>query len=1061
MPPATIGLDAGSTTVKVVANVGGEIVHRSYRRHHGRCFEVAETMLGEAEAATGSKASRIVTGSAASAFAERLGAGYVHEVHAVAAAVRARFPRARTVIELGGQDAKMIHLEPRVSDSDDEALAFTSEMNERCAAGTGATLDRCLYRLGLSEHELTDFQLTEDEVPAVSAKCGVFAETDLVNLVKAGVPVARAVAALLDAIVRGNLAVLARGRPLAPPVILLGGPHAFIPALAEVWRRHLGSRWRSRGLPEPGPGDVVVPSDAAYFAAAGALCAAKAVERVAAARSGQSHARRRLSMTSTSTPSRKVRAGLGRDGVDGERELHRPRPPSLAARGETPLALGIDAGSTTVKAVVLEPGGAVRARVYRQATKGPLEDAQEVLAALAAELGSAASRIEAFGVTGYAADVLGPVLGADAAPVETLAHARAARHYVPDADVVCDVGGQDIKVLVLGKRGVECFFLSNQCAAGNGVLLEATARDLGVDVQRYAEVAFEAGRAPELTVGCAVFLDTERVTCQRDGFTPAEILAGMAAVLPRNIWENVVAAPSLAALGRVFVLSGGVQRNRAAVKAQLDYILQRHPEARVVLHPHPGEAGAIGAALIAREQRRSSGSRFVGVARALALRFASRNDESTRCRSCPSACPRTIVDASGEAERPIRFVTGFACERGAVLRTDARKSPSPRGNVDARNLLRVEASRLFRPARQTPEVSAAGRDVRIAIPRVLSMYRSAPFFLHYFEAIGVPRRNIVVGEMTSEALWRRAAGRGTVDACFPVKVTQAHVADLLARRSIRPFDVLFFPVLTHAVTAVTGCADTASCPVVAGTPLVTRAAFGCDASGRLPDGTRLVTPVLRLTDPIQLREGLLRAVREIVPALTEAEHDLALAEGRAGQRAFEASLEQDGARAIARARARRHTAIVLLARPYHADPGIHHDIGCELRALGRTTMSIRALPKSPSVLRELGSCSSLDVEAEGAWLTNSGDGEKVAAARIVASHPYLAAIEISSFKCGQDASLYGAIADAARTGGKPFLALHDLDETRPVGSLRLRLRTFLDALARYEDEVACREEAIA
>lgn len=291
-----------------------------------------------------------------------------------------------------------------------------------------------------------------------------------------------------------------------------------------------------------------------------------------------------------------------------------------------------------------------------------------------------------------------------------------------------------------------------------------------------------------------------------------------------------------------------------------------------------------------------------------------------------------------------------------------------------------------------------------------------------------------------------------MDACFPVKVTQAHVADLLARRAERPFDVLFFPVLTHALTAVRGCADTASCPLVAGTPLVTRAAFGCDEEGRLPDGARLLSPVLTLTRPAQLAARLFDAVRAIAPELTTDEHERALDRARAGQRRFEESLEREGAQAIARAAADGRAAIVVLGRPYHADPGIHHDIGSELHALGRTTLSVRALPKAREYLDDLGCCAaSLDLSDTGRSLTNSGDGEKLVGARIVAAHAYLAAIEICSFKCGQDASLYGEVAEVARRGGKPFLPLHDLDETRPVGSLRLRLRTFLDRLERYED----------
>jgi len=1019
----SVGIDVGSTTAKVVVVRDRFVVHRAYLRHRGDPRGAVRTLLEASSAHAERDAPRSVTGSAGSALAASLDASYVHEVHAVATAVRLHLPRAKTVVELGGQDAKMIHLQA------DGGLS--SEMNERCAAGTGATLDRCRYRLGLDEAVLASLAVPEGDLPVVSAKCGVFAETDLVNLIKTGVPLERALAAMLDAVVRGNLAVLARGRPLPPQVALLGGPHAFIPSLAALWRRHLIARWREYGVDHGASDDVVVAPHAEFFAAEGAVLAS--TMRTA-----------RLVRPRRAEPER-------RDAIASRAEVRRilPSPRAPSHGSDVGLALGIDAGSTTIKAVVLDAQDLLVAKVYRRADRGPLEDAREVLMAVARELGADASNVTSFGVTGYGADALGPVLGADAAPVETLAHARSALHFAADVDVVCDIGGQDIKVLLLDRGSVTRFHLSNQCAAGNGALLESTARDLGVPIERFAEVAASARRVPEMNVGCAVFLDTERVTCQRDGYSPGEILAGMASVLARNVWENVVAAPSIAALGRRFMLSGGVQQNAAAVTAQADYLRRRHPEVDIMVHPFPGEAGAIGAALAGRDAAAHRPSRFVGLPRAVGLTFAVRQDETTRCRRCPSACARTFVVASGGDSPQGEVATGHGCDRGAEIHdVRAPRETAASGKARARNLVRLEAERLFARATNVRVATHAGRGLRVGIPRVLSMFRSAPLFTHYLEAIGVPRDHIVTGGWTRESLFTQHAGRGVVDACFPAKVVQAHIAALLADRARAPFDVLFFPVLTHAVTAVAGTADTASCPVVAGTPFVTRAAF--ELSGALPRDVVLLTPTLRLTQPERFEADLFEAIRSVAPALGAAEHRAAVAEGRAAQRAFELGLERAGAAALAGAAAERRVAIVMLGRPYHADPGLHHDIGSELRSLGRTVLSLRALPKDPGMLTAAGCDASFDAGPGRASLTNSGDGEKLAAARVVGAHPYLAAIEVSSFKCGQDASLYGAVERLARRGGRPFLALHDLDETRPVGSLRLRLRTFLDAVERYE-----------
>jgi predicted CoA-substrate-specific enzyme activase len=1017
LPAAAVGLDVGSTTVKAVAVKDGAIAFRAYRRHQGRPLPEARALLAQAWA--GLEGARVaVTGSAGAGLARQLGVELVHEVHAVAAQARAAVPGVRTVIELGGQDAKMIHL--------DERGGITTEMNERCAAGTGVVIDRCAHRLGLPD-ALASLGVDGAALPTVSARCGVFAETDLVGLVKAGHRAEVALAALLEAIVRQNLIGLSRGRPLLGPVCLLGGPNAFIPALAASWQRQLQSRWRERGVEAAA---VVVPEDAALFAALGAVRLLDEVERVQTAR-GRKTQLDRCAAPLAPTPAR----------VPAAMTVERPAAPDPSPL-DGPLQLGLDAGSTTVKAVALDRAGAVVARAYRKSGDDVFADTAAVMAELAQTLGARAAAVGSLGVTGYAADLLGPLLGADAAPVETLAHARSALRFVPGADVVCDVGGQDIKVLMLEGGHVRDFRLSHQCAAGAGALLEATAAALGVPLDLVAEVTSRAERVPHFSLGCAVFLDTERVTAQRDGMQPSELLAGITAALPRIVWENVAAVPSLEALGRVFVLSGGVQRNAAAVRAQAAYIAERHPSARVVVHPFPGEAGAIGAALAGAAAVCERRTAFVGLEAASRLACTAVSDESTRCRRCPSHCSRTLLTPVGSTRT---LVTGHGCERGEQFEEPPNAAP-PR----PRDLVRLEVSRLFRAGYGVKVVSDVGRDLRIAIPRVLGQYRAAALFIHYFESLGVPRGQIRTGEFTSEALWRQFAGHGTTDACFPAKVAQAHVAALLAQRSTTPFDVLFFPRVTHAVTGVKGCNDTAACPVVASTPLVTRVAFGAGADGVLEGGVRLLTPALPLSRKRELSAALYESVRSVLPGLTLEAHEAALTEGRSAQRRSEHLLEQVGAKAIREAARTRHCAVVMLGRPYHADPGLQHELSSTLSSMGRTALTLRALPHSDELLASIGCTSPYQLD-DLPFLTNSGDGERVVAARIVGQHPFLVGIELSSFKCGQDAALYGVVAAEARGRlGKPFLALHDLDETRPVASLRLRLRTFLDAVEDYE-----------
>src|SRR5690606_20921091 len=272
--------------------------------------------------------------------------------------------------------------------------------------------------------------------------------------------------------------------------------------------------------------------------------------------------------------------------------------PLFRPRGCTPgevvrAAIGIDGGSTSSKAVLVSEDGEVLRKAYRLSKGNPIQDVKEILAELRAGVEGDGGRLEvvAVGATGYAAPVLEESLRVDANVVETIAHMMSARAYFPDVDAICDIGGQDIKVIFMENGDVKDFKLSNQCSAGNGMLLQAMADQFGIPITRYSDVAFDAALSPKFSYGCAVFLDTDRVNFQKEGYSKEEMLAGLAMVLPKNVWQYVVGVPRMAELGTRFVLQGGTQKNLAAVKAQVDYIRARVPGAEVFVHPHCGEAG--------------------------------------------------------------------------------------------------------------------------------------------------------------------------------------------------------------------------------------------------------------------------------------------------------------------------------------------------------------------------------------------------------------------------------------------------------------------------------------
>lgn len=1060
----TIGLDVGSTTVKAVVTASDGSYRSRYARHHGALAATAKRLLAELIRPDDRIDALVLTGSGAAALATRLQAPVVHEVSAVTAAVQALHPKANTVFELGGQDAKLVVFD---RDDDGSVMRVHTSMNDRCAAGTGVTLDRCLLRLGLCPEQVRNVQYDPRRVRPLSTKCGVFAETDLVNLARAGVPASELVASLADAIVIGNLAVLARGLTPMPAVVLLGGPHVFLPSLADAWRYHLFRLWRERGIAVTNLEQVVfVPPDALLYPAIGA-----SLTDLRGSRSAPRQGREILSALDQASD---VSVTLRTDTplATSEQNAHalsssivselRPRwSPSILSGS---FLVGIDAGSTVSKAVVLDLRGQIVARATRR-SGDPVRDAQGLLDDLKQALRQSHpdARLGPIAVTGYGAAVIAPLVGASLQVVETVAHATAARLAVPDVDVVCDVGGQDIKVLVLDRDGsIRDFRISSQCNAGIGMVLEATAREFGIPLDRYGRHALAARRAPWFGDGCVVFLDSDRVTFQRLGFTPDEILAGLARALPRVIWTQIMNGTPPASLGRTFVLQGGVQLNPAAVLAQVDYLRRTVPGARVFVHPHPSEAGALGAALALATSARATSIDSPKSERRHLDTITVRNDEGTRCRLCANHCQRTFFEVRPPDGVPFIHVTGHGCEAGATAEpmSSIRREIVQQRRKRIPNLLFEEARWLFAPPKGVRAIRPWNRTVRIGIPRTLPMYRAAPFFRAYLQALGVRSSDVVFSPFTTETLWRQGSHYGATDPCFPVKVSLAHVHYLLHRvhDAGRRLDVLFVPRFTHALTPVRHTVDSASCPVVTASPALVRAAFAVASNALQQRGIVLLDPTVTVTDPELLRTQMFEAFRDILD-ITRDESDAAVAEGMAAMRRLDCHL-QKRARAVLDAIERSASigsglgAVLVLCRPYHADPGIHHHVGDELQALGYPVLTIRSIPRDLDYLSKLFSTDLSSGLIEDPYdirdllpeCDNSGASERLWAARFAARHGRLGVVDLSSFKCAQDAPTFVPIRQLFDSAGVVSCSLHDLDETRPVVSLRMRLRTFAHAL---------------
>ncbi|MDB4945519.1 MAG: hypothetical protein JWP97_5053, partial [Labilithrix sp.] len=726
-----IGMDVGSTTVKatVVDPATKAILWSDYQRHHTKQPEKVLELLTAILAAFPDQpkdAWRIfLTGSGSAPLADSTGGKFVQEVNAVTLAVEHLHPDVGSVIELGGQDAKIIMFKEDAKTGDKTALA---SMNDKCASGTGATIDKCFLKVNAPNELVTTMRFDDSKLHHVAAKCGVFAETDIVNLIKSGIPSTEVLCSLADAIVMQNLSVLTRGNTLKARVLLLGGPNTYLPFLQDCWRLRIPQIWKERGYdyPKDIPIEelVFVPENAQYYAALGAVL--YGLHEAAEVGWLKDTAELREFITT----GRKARLGetagppLSKDEQElvEFRELYKI--PKFEAAKFTPGQkvrgiIGLDGGSTSSKAVIVDyENGEILGKAYQLSKGNPIQDTKELLVQLKAFVTDQGAELEimGFGATGYAADVLEECVKSDVNIVETVAHMLSSVHFFGDVDVICDIGGQDIKVLFMKNGDIANFRLSNSCSAGNGTLLQATADSFGVDVRDFAETAFKAELAPKFSYGCAVFLETDRVNFQKEGFSKEEMLAGLAQVLPKNVWQYVVQIPRLASLGRTFVLQGGTQYNLAAVKAQVDYIKERVPGAQVFVHPHTGEAGALGAAFeTLRVVKRRGKSTFIGIDAAIGLEYTTKNDDETVCHFCPNNCKRTFIDAQRPDGSTSRYISGFSCEKGTVESEDAMLALMAERKKIAKafpNLVEYEAKRAFMHFYTPAPMPAAGSPVK-------------------------------------------------------------------------------------------------------------------------------------------------------------------------------------------------------------------------------------------------------------------------------------------------------------------------------------------------------------
>ena len=1114
-----VGLDVGSTTVKAIVaeRETDQIVWQDYQRHETKQPEKALEFLRrmESDAGISARNTRVfITGSGGGTLAELIGAKFVQEVTAVSLAVEKLHPEVYSVIELGGQDAKIIVFK---EDTESGRKKKIPSMNDKCAGGTGAVIDKINAKLKIPVEELCNQGYHGIKLHKVAGKCGVFAETDINGLQKEGTPPDQLMASLFEAIVLQNLTVLTRGHTLRPHVLLLGGPNSFIRGMREAWQANIPRMWKDRKVEIPEgakPEDLIkVPQNAQYFAAIGAVEFGKDEEECVGCYRGTERLVQYIEHGRQEEKAKSGAGGLTRssDELAEFKERYRPKKfvPVAFAQGETVRGfIGVDGGSTSTKAVLVSTNGDVLCKAYQLSNGNPIEDTKDMFAALRKQVEGQGARIEVLGVgtTGYAKDVLKDTLKADVALVETVAHTESAMRFYEDPHVIVDVGGQDIKLIVLKDGRVKDFKLNTQCSAGNGYFLQSTAEGFGLTVEQYADLAFSAGSMPVFGYGCAVFMQSDIVNFQRQGWRAEEILAGLAAVLPKNVFLYVASIPNLAALGSRFVLQGGTQNNLAVVKAEVDFIRSsfrasgKQPE--IIVHEHCGESGAIGAAVEAlRLWRNGRETTFIGLDAVRDITYRTTRNENTRCNFCKNNCLRTFIDINTGSNDfiptprvskvPLRAgeqrLIIATCEKGTV--EDVNEMREIKSGLDSKkdanpNFVDIAAHDAFK-ARKTENVAdpipsrawtkAAKeraalmrnrQNLRIGIPRVLNAYVYAPLFNAYLQALGVPSENIVYSDYTSGELYRAGSSRGAIDPCFPAKIGIAHVHNLISLKGLRKqFDVIFFPMVDVLHTALANLQGSNACPTVTACPNTVKAAFTKESDVFADHGIKYLDPLLNFGDRTLFADQMYKAWAPIL-GLSEGENERAVAAGYKALEEYESGIRRRAREVLDQLEREDRIGIVMLGRPYHHDPGLNHEILEEFQKLGYPIFSQSTLPLDEDLLERL---FGEEVEAglikhpldiSDVWKNSysASTNHKVWAAKFTARHPNLVALEISSFKCGHDAPIYGVIEGIIEKSGTPYFCFKDLDENKPAGSIKIRVETIDYFLRRYREVIIQRRE---
>ncbi|MCR5247294.1 MAG: acyl-CoA dehydratase activase-related protein [Paludibacteraceae bacterium] len=992
-----VGLDAGSTTLKIVAtNEENEVLFTDYNRHNADIPKALADSLERLKAKIGADATvRFqATGSAGMGLCERLGLPFIQEVVAATEVVLKKYPETKTLVDIGGEDTKMIFF--------NHNMQADIRMNGNCAGGTGAFIDQMAMILGVSVAELSDMALRAKAIHPIASRCGVFSKTDIQNLIALNVCREEIAASIFNAVATQVLSTLSRGMDILPKVFLCGGPFAYIPALRKIFQKKMGMT-----------DDDVIYSE--YSNVIPALGASLAIKDDVEYKSLNDYIT--LLNNSDKSAIKIKRSGLQplfasqkeRDEWEKEKSQNKIENAAIADIKDDVCYIGIDSGSTTTKVVAMDEDEKIFFTFYKKSSGRPLETVCEGLQKLEAEAKSAGKNlvVKAACSTGYGEDLVKTAYGLDYGMVETIAHYTAAHKLNPNVSFILDIGGQDMKAIFVENGTINRLEINEACSSGCGSFIDSFAASLGYPIEQFVEKALQSTNPQDLGTRCTVFMNSKVRQCVREGATIEDISAGLAYSVVGNCLYKVLKLKDASELGDHIVLQGGTMRNKAVVRA-----FENSIKKTVTVSNYPELMGAYGAALYAKRMGADNRRELSTMAKTCEYTV-----EPFRCVGCENNCHvLKNIFANGKV-----FYSGNKCEKVYTNKGEDER-------VTGFNMSLYKSELAFKKNIRLAESHghASEKPLTIGIPRVLGMFEDYQFWYTLFTLCGI---KVVTSPRSSFKMYEK--GLNTIMAdniCFPAKLVHGHIFDLMEKK----VDRIFYPYVIYEKRDGKNENNTFNCPIVAGYSDVIKSAIDPAEKSNIP----VDSPIISFKDEKLLKKALKSYLKEILgKSFSEKTFKEAFVAAIDAKNTFENTLAEKAQQTLQKAKQNDRMVILLAGRPYHNDPLIQHKVSEIMTSFGIDVVT-------EDVARGVDD-SNKETHIIPQW---SYVNRIIRAARMVAeSKDNIHFVQLTNFGCGPDAFILDEVGDILRRYGKNHTILK-VDDVNNAGSLRLRIRSLVESI---------------